>query len=646
MDVRPLGAMRHRKTVQRLIGLIMLLCCMVGLFATSLLFNHSTAHAAAQSKQAHNGGTSGVANEQAAPSKSSGQPNFGPNVYIFTPTMPQSQIQATVNSVANQQISNQFGTQRYALLFEPGTYGSSTNPLNFQVGYYTTVAGLGLSPNDVVINGTVDVYNQCFGTNNCIALDNFWRSLSNLSINVTNPNGGCYKAEFWAVSQAAPMRRVHVNGSTTLMDYCTSPSFASGGFIADSEFDGSPVVNGSQQQWFTRNSKIAGWSNGVWNQVFSGVVGAPAQCFPAQKSCGGPYTTLATSPVTREAPYLYTDANGHDAVFVPSVQHNSVGTTWGSSATPGASIPIEKFFIAQPTDSALTINRALLTGKNLILTPGIYHLNLSILVARPDTVVLGLGFPTLIPENGIVPMVVASVKGVSISGMIFDAGTTNSLALLLVGIGHGSNKDASDPLALQDVFFRIGGAEAGKATTSLVVNSDNVILDNIWAWRADHGNGVGWTSNTADTGVIINGNNVTAYGLFVEHYQKYQVIWNGNGGTDIFFQNEMPYDPPSQAAWMEAPGVDGWAAFKVTNTVTSFSGYGMGSYSFFNQGVSIYAAHAFEVPTNLPAASLHDLLTIFLSTSGSGGILNVINNTGGSSTIANPDTPVTVVSYP
>src|SRR6266702_229610 len=175
----------------------------------------------------------------AAPSASSSQPNFGQSVYIFNPTMSQSDIQSTVDAVANQQVSNQFGTQRYALLFEPGTYGSSTNPLNFQVGYYT--------------------------------------------------------GEFWAVSQAAPMRRVHINGFATLMDYCTGPSFASGGFIADSEFDGSTVVNGSQQQWLVRNSKLDGWSNGVWNQVFSGVVGAPAQCFPAQQSCGGPYTTLATS---------------------------------------------------------------------------------------------------------------------------------------------------------------------------------------------------------------------------------------------------------------------------------------------------------------------------------------------------------------
>ncbi len=590
--------------------------------------------------------TSGVATALAAPSASSSQPNFGPSVYIFNPGMPQSEIQKTVDMVANQQVSNQFGTQRYALLFEPGTYGSSTDPLNFQVGYYTTVAGLGLSPNDVVINGSIYVHNQCF-SGSCTALVNFWRSLSNLTINVTTPNFGCYSGEFWAVSQAAPMRRVHINGLTTLMDYCTQPSFASGGFIADSEFDGGKVINGSQQQWLVRNSKLDSWTNGVWNQVFSGVVGAPAQCFPAQKSCGGPYTTLATSPVTREAPYLYVDSDGHYNVFVPSVQRNSVGTTWADGATPGSSIPIERFFIAQPADSAATINDALGSGRDLILTPGIYHLDQSIKVTRPDTVVLGLGFPTLIPENGIVSMTVARAKGILISGMIFDAGATNSPALLQVGSGHaGSDLDASDPTALQDVFFRIGGAEPGSATSSLVVNSDNVILDDIWAWRADHGNGVGWNNNTADTGVIVNGDNVTAYGLFVEHYQKYEVIWNGNGGTDIFFQNEMPYDPPSQAAWMEAPGVDGWAAFKVANTVTRFSGFGMGSYSFFNQGVNIYAAHAFEVPVTLPASSLHDLLTIFLSTSGFGGILNVVNDTGGSSTIANPDVPVTVVSYP
>jgi len=572
----------------------------------------------------------------------SDQPDFGQNVVIFDPSMPTSQIQAQVDAIATQQVSNQFGTQRYALLFKPGTYGSSTAPLNFQVGYYTAVAGLGLSPSDVVINGSIYVHNQCFGPNNCNALNNFWRSLSNLTINVTTPDFGCYSGEFWAVSQAAPMRRVHVNGFATLMDYCTNPSFASGGFIADSAFDGSTVVNGSQQQFLVRNSSLDDWSNAVWNQVFVGVQNAPAQSFPNPT-----YTTLAASPVTREAPFLYMNANGHYNVFIPALRRNSSGTTWGSGPANGSSISIDEFFVAKPTDDVQKINNALARGQNLIFTPGIYNIGQTIKVKRADTVVLGLGLPTLVPQNGVVPMTIADVPGVDISGLIFDAGPVNSPVLLQVGTPHAHKSDPHNPTALQDVFFRIGGAAAGKATVSLVVNSDNVILDDIWAWRADHGNGVGWTVNTADTGVIVNGDNVTAYGLFVEHYQKYEVIWNGNGGTVIFFQNEMPYDPPSQAAWMEAPGVNGWAALKVADTVTSFSGYGMGSYSFFNQGIDIYAANAFEVPSTLPAGSMHDLLTIFLDPSnGKGGILNVINNTGGSSTIANPDVPVTVVSYP
>ncbi|HET9346045.1 MAG TPA: coagulation factor 5/8 type domain-containing protein [Candidatus Limnocylindrales bacterium] len=581
-----------------------------------------------------------------APASAAG-PDLGPNVLVFDPSMSSSQIQATVDAVATQQVPNEFGTERYALLFKPGTYGSAAAPLNFQVGYYTAVAGLGQSPGDVVINGSVYVRNRCTGSF-CTALTNFWRSLSNLTINVTTPDFGCYTGEFWAVSQAAPMRRVHVNGFVTLMDYCTPPSFASGGFIADSAFDGSTIVNGSQQQWLVRSSNLDGWTNGVWNQVFSGAVGAPGQCFPADTSCGGPYTTLATSPVTREAPYLYIDAAGEYNVFAPSVQTNTAGPTWTNGPTPGVSIPINKFFVAKPTDSAAAINRPLARGMNLLLTPGIYHVDQPISITRPGTVVLGLGFPTIVPDDGVIAMTTASAKGILLSGLMFDAGTTNSPVLLRVGAGQSrSDNFAPDPTTLTDVFFRIGGATPGKATTSLVVNSNNVILDNIWAWRADHGNGVGWTENTADTGVIVNGDNVTAYGLFVEHYQKTETIWNGDGGRVVFFQNEMPYDPPSQADWQEAPGSPGYPAFKIGDSVTSFSGYGMGSYSFFNQGIDIFAANAFVVPDTLPESSLNNLLTVFLDPSnGKGGILNVVNDMGGSSTIANPSVPVTVVSYP
>ena len=572
-----------------------------------------------------------------------GAPDFGPNVYVFTPSMPQSQIQATVDSIASQQVGNQFGTQRYALLFEPGTYGSAADPLFFQVGYYTSVAGLGASPGDVVINGAVDSFNQC-SAGSCTALVNFWRSLSNLTINfpAPQPGGPCARsAEFWATSQASPVRRVAVNGFTSLMDYCTAPSFSSGGFIADSQFSGSTVLNGSQQQFVVRNSNLDGWTNAVWNQVFSGDNGAPAQNFGS----GGQYTTLAASPVTQEEPFLQVDSAGNYSVFVPAVQHDSSGTTWGNGPAPGTAIGIQRFFIAGPSTPVALINAALLLGKDLILTPGVYSLSHPIVVTRPGTVVLGLGFPTLVPARGNVSMLVASVPGVKLSGMIFDAGPVNSPALLQVGFGGRGWSDPADPTLVQDVFFRVGGATPGQAANSLVVNSSQVILDDIWAWRADHGNGVSWTGNVGNTGVLVNGDDVTSYGLFVEHYEKAQVIWTGRHGTDIFFQNEMPYDPPSQAAWMENPATDGYPAFLITPSAADFSGYGMGSYSFFNQGVPIFATNAFEAD-NPPGLQLHDLLTIFLSTAGSGGIDHVVNGVGGSTTIANPDTPVNVVSYP
>jgi hypothetical protein len=263
-------------------------------------------------------------------SASSGPSPFGRNVYVFTPSMSQSAIQTTLNTIATQQVpaSSQFDTDRYAILFEPGTYGSSADPLIFQVGYYTQVAGLGAEPGDVTINGQINVFNQC-SAGVCNGLDNFWRSLSNLTLNLVVPtspptyvpaNGeaaSCQNGnDMWAVSQAAPMRRVIVNGGLTLFDYCSGNPFVSGGFFADDEFNGGVVINGSQQQFFTRNSDIDSWTNGVWNQVFMGDNGAPPTSFGAGTN---QYTTLATSPVSESEPFLYTDSRGDDNVFVPAV---------------------------------------------------------------------------------------------------------------------------------------------------------------------------------------------------------------------------------------------------------------------------------------------------------------------------------------
>jgi hypothetical protein len=584
-----------------------------------------------------------------------GAPDFGPNVVIFDPSMAIGQIQARVDAITAQQVDAETTTQRYTLLFKPGVYGSAATPLIMQVGYYTEVAGLGAAPTDVVINGHIDVYNRCLTPDNCIALDNFWRSLANLTINVTGLADCRSSANFWAVSQASPMRRVNVTGGNlSLMDYCTAgPQFASGGFIADSQTGF--VINGSQQQFLVRDSSIGGWSNGVWNQVFSGVIGAPAQSFGDTPGDPPPYTTLATSPVTRERPFLTIDERGHYHVVVPGVRHDSAGTTWAGGSPQGTAIGLEHFFVATPGDSARRINAALERGQNLMFTPGVYHLERTLEVERAHTLVLGLGFATLVPDRGFPALTVGDVRGVVIAGLLIDAGPHSSPVLVQIGRpdrhgrdGHDRHRhgcghdrdDADDPTSLHDVFFRIGGATAGTAALSLVVDRDHVILDDIWAWRADHGNGVSWTTNQADTGVIVNGDEVTAYGLFVEHYQKYNLIWNGEDGKTIFFQNELPYDPPSQAAWSHH-GVNGFAAYKVDDAVTTHQAWGLGSYSNFIAGPDIHAASAFEAPLR-PGVQLHDLLSVFLN--GFGGIDHVVNTTGAA--VDNTRQVTNVVSFP
>ncbi|MFJ6198145.1 discoidin domain-containing protein [Micromonospora sp. NPDC092111] len=545
--------------------------------------------------------------------------DLGSNVVVFDPSMSSASIQSKLDQVFAAQETNQFGTQRYALLFKPGSYSG----LNAQLGFYTSIAGLGQHPDDVQIHGDITVDAGWMGGN---ATQNFWRSAENMSI---YPVSG---TDRWAVAQAAPFRRMDVHGGMTL----ASPNcgWASGGYIADSRISGT-VSPCSQQQWYTRDSQVGGWNGGVWNVVFSGVTGAPANTFPKP-----PYTVVDKSPVSREKPYLYTDSAGAYRVFAPSLRTNSSGVTWANGNTAGTSIPLTQFYVAHPGDSAATINNALAQGLNLLFTPGVYHVGQTINVTRPDTVVLGLGFPTLIADNGVTAMNVADVNGVRVAGLLFDAGTTRSPALLQVGQSGANADHAANPISLQDVFLRVGGAGPAAVTNALVVNSNNTIIDHIWAWRADHGAGAGWTTNPSDTGLVVNGANVTALGLFVEHFQKYNVIWNGNGGRTIFFQNELPYDPPSAAAWSH-DGITGYAAYKVANSVTSHEAWGLGSYCVFTTDPSIAAYHSFEVPNN-PNVRFHDVLTVSL---GKGSITHVINDTGDAA-LPSSVTPHNVISYP
>lgn len=538
-----------------------------------------------------------------AQAKPTTKPDLGSNVLIFDPTMAQTAMQQQIDKIYAVERRNEFGPERYAILFLPGEYH-----LDVPVGFYTQVVGLGASPDAVHIIGNVHA-DASHDNNN--ATTTFWRAAEGFSV---TPTGGTMQ---WAVSQAVPFRRMHVLGNLVLHQH---HGWASGGWMSDTLVDGN-VDSGSQQQWISRNSEWGSWTGSNWNMVFVGVPNPPQGEWP-----NPPYTKVEQTPVVREKPFLEVDANGKWSVRVPDLRSNSVGITWHTGKTPGRSIPLEQFYIARPgTDTAATLNAHLAKGENLIFLPGIYDLTEPIRVTQPNTVVLGLGFATLRPIRGTAAMTTADADGIEISGLLFDAGTERSPTLLEIGHDKNKMRHAENPITLHDVFFRVGGAGVGRTQVNLLINSNDVVVDHTWIWRADHGEGVGWNSNTSANGLVVNGDNVTIYGLFVEHHQQYQVLWNGAAGRTYFYQSEIPYDPPDQASYSSGAGVNGWASYKVSESVTQHEAWGLGIYSVFIEP-NVNLRRAIEVPSS-PGVRFHHMITVALGNHGE--ISNVIDNKGG-----------------
>jgi hypothetical protein len=537
----------------------------------------------------------------------SSNPNFGPNVVIFDPSMPMGAIQNQINSIFAVQQNNQFGTPRTAMLFKPGVYN-----VDIPIGFFTHIIGLGASPGDVTVS---NVHSDAV-LPNFNGTQNFWRGVENFS--VTPPGAGMK----WAVSQACPFRRMHIIGNN--LNLHDNFGWVSGGWISDSvvDFD---VGSISQQQWISRNAQWGSWTGNVWNMVFVGIPNnLPGGVWPTAAN-----TFINPTPISREKPFLWLNGANYE-VYVPNLRANTNGITWGAGQTPGASIPLDQFYVARAgVDTAATMNAALNAGQHLLLTPGIYDLNVPIQVNRPNAIVMGMGYATLRPTAGNAVITTADVDGVKLAHIFVDAGAINSPVLVQIGPPGSNANHAANPITIHDLFIRIGGATVGRASVSLQINSHNTLLDHTWLWRADHGNAgtVGWDINTAANGLVVNGANVTAYGLFIEHFQEYQTIWNGNGGRVYFYQSEIPYDPPQnrQDLWTSAPGVNGWASYKVADSVTSHEAWGIGIYSvFLVTGQRL--TRAIETPVN-PNVRFHHLVTVNLTVNG--GIDNVINNTGG-----------------
>ena len=243
--------------------------------------------------------------------------------------------------------------------------------------------------------------------------------------------------------------------------------------------------------------------------------------------------------------------------------------------------------------------------------------------------------------DGAIAATIADRPGIILAGVTIDAGDVESPVLLQVGTNNGNNGRntvvRNNPTTLSDVYFRVGGPYVGKADVAMQVNSDNVLIDHTWVWRADHGiegfdrtdgtfgDNERWRTNIGRNGVVVNGDNVTATGLFVEHFQEYNTIWNGENGRVLLYQNELPYDPPTQADWTQPDGTLGWAGYKVADNVKSHQLWGGGVYVFNRNDPSIVTENGYEVP-DTPGVVLTHVMTKNLS--GPGAINSVVNGNG------------------
>lgn len=591
---------------------------------------------------------------------------FGRNVFFISPTDKKELVNDLLQKLFEQQNNYakdaQFNSDHYAIYYKQGDY---TKTDSVPVGFYTHVAGLGKTPKDVQLNNIeVPAYLDDRGTENTgnywddggnngawrNATCNFWRSAENLSVtgegiaSVTKHDVGDQEVEGvvakysknwhpedlnWSVAQAAPLRRIY---STRNVRYDWSDGWASGGYTADCYFE-KDAKTGAGQQYFTRNSVVKGDATGTTLNNFN--IGVQSDSLPKKDSGselikGNGYTNWDTAaddgsqqvatnitetPLSKEKPFLFLDDDGEYKVFVPSLQKNTSGVSWGKGKANGGLgegdiLTLDNFYIATPNDTAKEINKQLDAGKNIFFTPGVYHAEETIKINKENTIVLGTGMATIIPDNEEAAMEVADVDGVTVSGLVFDAGA-HSKYLLKVGKEGSTKGDKDNPTLLQDLFFRVGGTTKSltKADNALVINSNNVLSDHFWIWRADHGAGVKWgdEGNRSDYGLTVNGNDVSCYALFDEHFNKNDTLWNGENGATYFYQNEKCYDPISQEDWMSHNGsVNGYAAYKVANNVKKHYAVGLGIYNVFiytgpeydASKVSIQLDNAIEVPNS------------------------------------------------
>lgn len=548
---------------------------------------------------------------------------FGPNVHIMYPSDDMTEIHNTVERIHTEMFSEHFGSGRYAILFAPGDYRGAGL---MKVPFYVHMAGLGRTPYEVILDNVHTPVHLANDNGTCT----FWRSIENLSVigEETYEEDEMFK---WAVSQAAPIRRVY---SERTVKNQWKHGWVSGGFTADCHFK-APAGSDGQQQWYTRNSYLGKgrgeFREGSWNYMFQGVELGPdaaKDTYVNNWDKGGNVTFLPETPVIREKPFLFMDEKGDFKVFKPALRRNATGVSYSrDDMGEGKVLDVKKeFYIVAPGTSAKEINRQLARGRHIIFQPGIFEMEEPIHVTRPGTIVMGLGWSTIIPgrDNTESAMIVEDADDITICSILFDA-YYNSHSLLTL---KGGRSHAERPTLLSDVFFRVGGVVPSPVhvDSALEIEANDVVGDHFWIWRADHGlkNSVGWDINTCPVGLHVTGDNVTIYGLFNEHFQEYQTLWEGERGRTYFYQCETPYDAGFQSRYMSENGTRaGYCAYKVADNVNVHEAVGLGIYDVYFK-TDIRMENSVEVPEKEGIRIFH-LCNVSLSDPGERGIGYIIN---------------------
>lgn len=561
-------------------------------------------------------------------------PKWPDSVKIYSPSTPvgemRADLQASWDSNGYQppvgEAQGRFSVRRYAFLFKPGTYA-----LDFPIGYYVQILGIGTLPEDVVFTGEEGPHVPCnLQKPQPGQLTTFWRAAERFRREGSMD---------WLVSQACVLRDLHVTGNLTLQK---DEAHASGGYLGNSIVDGE-VIAGGQQQWFTRNSRVGSWSGVGWNAVFVGVTSDGDQPDLKQSTCGstedgGQRVVVDKAPLVAEKPFISVDPNNATKfnLNVPRHQYNRSGPDWQTGAVYG----FESVYVTQPTDTAAEINGKLIAGYHVVISPGVYTLDAPLRISQDYQVVLCLGLSTLLSADGnAVVTVDPGLQGVRIAGCILEAGQHKTDVLLQWGNGAKTDPEQHRaPSFMHDLFARVGGpgfqGNVGNTATADVmvkISADDVIGDDLWLWRADHyEHGTTLAHTIPDIGItdlgecpckhglVVTGDRVKIYHLAVEHTQQDQVRWSGEDGETYYLQCEIPYDVDADYAQQ------GYVAYRVLDGVQRHQAWGIGAYSYFKD-FPVWMPAAFRVPDAL-TDEIRQPFVIKLW--GNGGINSTINDLG------------------